>query len=174
MNTLLSNLKTHDKGFLVDELTLNYYMVYDQMYPEISRKQPSPSNHHHHLLNEVIKTPLILGDEELSYGILVRDELVYNYFKKYAHDNWFQLDVCRRNYINYQMSKKNTLGEQDLPSVFSIEGGLFLPALYGCLVLLCVALLAGFAYECWKRKAGRDVGPCRIDQNDGNNNAGNC
>ena len=72
------------------------------------------------------------------------------------------------------MRNKNIFGEQDLPSVFSVDGGLFLPALYGCLVLLCVALLAGFAYECWKRNTGRDVGPSRTDQNDKNDNGNNC
>ena len=146
MKTLFGNLEKRSTGFLVDDLTLRYYAAYT-------------TDEQHSQLAEAKKTPIRLDGGELAYGILVRDELVYNYFKKYATDNWFQLDICRKNLLNYQMNKTKAAGEKDLPSVFSTDGGLFLPTLYSCLVLLFVSLVVGFAYEYWKRKTGRDISP---------------
>ena len=119
MEVLLTNLHKYNTGFLVDDITLHYYIAFKYFEGQFLTAAQLAD------LQDTTKTPMTLGGDQLAYGILVRDELVYNYFKKYAHDNWYQLDVCRRNFINFQMNKKKTLDRGNFPSVFSTEGGLF-------------------------------------------------
>ena len=174
MQILVNNLQKHGTGFLVDELTMNFYLAFRFINPDekTSKNNPLPTFKQLKFLSKTVRAKKSLAEENLAYGILVRNHSMFNYLKRYVLNNWFQMEICRKNLINSELQNSGTLETTDPPSVFSKDGGLFLPTLYGCLVLLCIALLAGFAYEFWKRKIGNDIRPAReVKEKDGSHGA---
>ena len=62
------------------------------------------------------------------------------------------MEGCRRNLINYQLSKSRLFENLDVKySIFSAEGGMFVPTLKYCCGLLALVVMFGIGYEIWRK-----------------------
>ena len=107
---------------------------------------------------ETLQSQQRLTDEELVYGFLVRDDSMYRYLRRYMVDNNFQMNICRRNFINSMMSG-GVVEQIEDEGIFSTKGGMFYSTLLGCLLLFAVCILVGLVYEFHKRKRTNEVSP---------------
>ena len=83
--------------------------------------------------------------------MLVRSEAMYHNLMNFVENNRFLMDGCRRNYINHRVSTTHMFDQMEVKhSVFSPEGGLFIPAFQYSCVLLAFAFIFGIGYEIWR------------------------
>ena len=133
------------RGFLVNALTFYASVVINSENNTFTTEEKEKLKHGVILSEKTLKG-------EYSYGMLVRSESVYRYLIKFVENNRLHMDSCRRNHINYQLSLHHTLESLDLSySIFSPEGGMFVPTLKYCCGLLALVVMFGIGYEIWRK-----------------------
>ena len=140
ISSMLKKVRETGQGFLVDEDTFYLYLAGWEISDYLEDT----------LQNYIIKTEKTIGGD-MTIGILVKSEAVYQYLKSFIEINWYPMDTCRLNYINYQVHARKFRKPDGDKSIFSTEGGLFFPTLKISCILLAIALVSGFTFETWKK-----------------------
>lgn len=145
--------KEEIEGFVLDEYILNQFetKVTDEESIFYDKEIVTQLN------TKSIRTEIDSKDEQLSYGVLVRDYEDYHYFRSYIIDNAFQRKLCN-------LLKINAGKEPSGPKVklFSVEAGLFWPSFASTLGILAVICCFGFVYEIYRGSTDEGKAKCVI------------
>ena len=93
--------------------------------------------------------------DQLSYGVLVRDEEDYQFLSGFVLSNRDVIDSCTSLYLNNYSRKVQVKQYQKEASMFSVQGALFWPSFVACAVFIFVILVCGVTYEIRKKSEGR-------------------
>ena len=133
--------KLHNKdiqGFLFNKDTYEYF------YESLAKKKYRKIREKIRGMN-IVKTEKFFRGETFSFGMLVNNVTVYQYFAKYFDNNRLQLQACNSVHSNY----KN--GEFHMYESFSSDSDLFYSFLYYSLGILGVIACFGVIYEMRRR-----------------------
>lgn len=146
-------------GFVLDKYTLAYARDYffwkmkglmdpflaTQQYPQ-GEPYSERSEDIKFFLNNTFKTAKSYDGEKFSYGALVKDPLVYQYFRNAVRDNRLSLDTNLGSAMNQIFTKPDDIG------LFNASGTIFLDTALALCGILCGICLFGIIYELYTRK----------------------
>ena len=96
----------------------------------------------------VVRTELEYKGEKVVTGMLVKEKVDYEFFRRYFDNNWLQIQACN----SFDLNSKDEMIEYNEPSHFE---GLFYPFFYGTLIVMSVMAIVGAVYEGCRRKSGK-------------------
>ena len=126
-------------GFLINKSTYHYFSkeILLEKYRDVARSISSI---------DLIRTEKFFRGTQLVTGMLVRNDVDYEYFKKYFNDNWLQIQTCYSYHLIHEETRFKSV-------VHSTVEGLFYPFLYSTIGILGVLVSLGTLYEIrWKRR----------------------
>ena len=95
--------------------------------------------------------------DQLSYGVLVKDEEDYQFLSGFVLSNRDVIDSCTSLYLNNYSRKVQVKQYQKETSMFSVEGALFWPSFVACAIFIFLIFVCGATYELRKKSDGHQL-----------------
>lgn len=103
-------------------------------------------------LKKTTRTRIEYTGEEMSYGMLIRDEEDFGYLHEFIEDNHAVYESC----ITIRLNARNVLHEgEESHNLFHPQGGAFYPTLIATLVACAVIVIFGVFFELLRTRYNR-------------------
>lgn len=97
-----------------------------------------------------VKTEITYGEDDYSYGVLVKNDDDYDFLSDFILDNRDVINTCNGLLINQYSSTEKDRYEPN--PLFSSSGEVFWPSFLVSMILLALICVFGFFYELRRRK----------------------
>ena len=134
-------------GFILDRYTYITFSHYIDTMKYANKNQKLNINF---LRANTIQTEQIYKGEKLSYGILVKNLVDYEYFADFVKDTWEVLNTC--DGLNINTLSGGVSIEKDYTALFDISAGFFWPSFITSSVIIVIICLFGVGYEIIRKR----------------------
>ena len=130
-------------GFFLDKYTFMYIMKSNDTIHNNTHLRNAQQ-----FLEEIVKTKKVYVGEAMSFGLLIKDEDVYEYFNEFITNNQALIETCMTLALNVM----NTAIKNSGHNLFSPSSGHFYPTLIVVGCTLGVILIFGIVYEIYRKR----------------------
>lgn len=146
---------------VLDKYTLAYTTEYlawkrtnvDYLVDPLKGEVPTPAIRDNiaFFINHTYRTLKTYKGKKLCYGVLIKDDAVYKYFKDAVTDNRLPLEITVESEMNSLFPR-----ETEDTNLFSADGLPFQNALLVIAGIICFICVYGIVYEMCNRCSGKD------------------